>query len=192
MSCRPTSPAYCPPVNSDVIRQGQTTASSSLLPVSRLAPLMRDREHRYVISCDLVPNGVREVPEVIEMHPLIVPRAVGCCPFETIDGVGHFAAECIGGYRALLELPEEGLAHVRFRVRKYGDGDSPHWELNRCLTSDQGTARTLPARSSSRRRLISARQDWRGGDIREVLDAWDPRVSHGRASFQLCWQRSHC
>jgi hypothetical protein len=135
----------------------QESPRSRALPVSRLATLVSNREDGHFVPHDVIPHGVREMFEVIEVHSVFILGPVACSLLQTVDGMGYLGAECISRKRASFEVPKEPFAHVRFRVGKYGNGEARHSERKRCFTSVQGVARTLPVRPcAARTRLLRA------------------------------------
>jgi hypothetical protein len=124
-------------------------------PGCGVGELLRGRSPR---SPQFRTSRVGEMFEMVEVHSVFVLWPVARCLLQAVDGSGYLGAKCIGRKRACFEVPEERLAQVRFRVRKYGYRVASHSGRNRCFTSAQGVARTLPARNSSRRRFTSARQ----------------------------------
>jgi hypothetical protein len=114
-------------------------------------------EHCHFTANDLVSHGIGKVFEVVEVKTVLVFWSAGGGFLQAIDCVVYLRAESVGSQRTFVKVPKKGAAHLRFCLRKNGDGEASHSERKRCFTSAQGMARMLPARSSSRRRLSSAR-----------------------------------
>ena len=146
-------PRWCGPYQ--VMWQGGSVLP--LLPISREAPLVGNRQNGYLSATNLVHHRIREVFEVIAMRPVVIPGPVACRLGQAVDRLNHGGAERIRGQWAAFEVPEKCRANFSFRIRKDSDCESSHREPRRCFTSDQGRGRTAPERNSSRRRFTSAR-----------------------------------
>jgi len=131
---------------------------SSLAPIARLAPIVRNGQDRHRIPEYLEHHRIREMPKHTSARAVFVHAPSGRSISESVNCVQSFNAKCIRRSRAPSSVPLEGLCNVVLGLWRKNDRELTHKAVSRALASAHGTAVVAPERSCSLRSRISFAQ----------------------------------
>jgi hypothetical protein len=136
----------------------QPKIALALAPVSWLATLVRDSEHRRGIALNLVKDRVGKVAENISPDRILVFRPHQCIDTKPINCLKCLGSKSVGRNWAALKVPEECFSDFCLCLGQNLDSKAGHRALSLALASTQEMALTVPALRAACRDLISCRQ----------------------------------